>query len=51
MCLINGIIIDNILGRRLGAIVFCGVVFLGQLLFAYGVSKNYRYLLGCVMGS
>lgn len=44
MCILGGIMVDDVLGRRLGAITFCGFVFLGQLMFAFGVSKQYEYI-------
>jgi len=40
----GGIVVDKILGHRLGAVCFCFAVFLGQLMFAYGVSTQYQIL-------
>lgn len=44
MCIVGGILVDNVFGRRLGAVIFCGCVFLGQLLFAFGISNKYQYV-------
>lgn len=48
-CILGGILVDNVFGRRLGAIIFCGFVFAGQALFALGVSlipqnSNWKWL-------
>merc|ERR1739848_895901 len=39
-CIIGGVLIDNFLGRRLGGIIFCGFIFVGQLIYAYAISNN-----------
>ena len=49
MCIFAGILVDNVFGRRLGAAVFCAVVFVGQTMFATGIAwstnnKNWTYL-------
>ena len=40
LSIIAGILVDNILGRRLGAVIFSGLIFLSQLLFAFGVGNG-----------
>jgi MFS family permease len=48
LALFGGFIVDRITGVRLGALIFCGLIWLGQFVFALGVqSKSYPI---CVLG-
>merc|ERR1719219_1821168 len=45
-CILGGVLIDMI-GRRLGGIIFCTVIFVGQLVYSYSISMTY-VVLACV---
>lgn len=44
----GGFIIDRVTGVRVGAMVFCGLVFLGQLIFSFGIQFKTYWV--CVLG-
>lgn len=46
-CILGGVLIDNFLGRRLGGIVFCAFIFVGQLIFATGIRANSHFFAIC----
>lgn len=45
----GGYIVDRFTGVRLGAFLFCFLVFCGQLIFCFGIQFQY-YWAGCVLG-
>lgn len=45
LCFFGGFLIDRIMGIRLGAIVFAGIIFIGQLVFATGALVNMYWLM------
>lgn len=44
----GGFLIDRVLGIRLSSVAFCGLIFLGQVLFAIGIQFRMYYL--CLLG-
>jgi len=38
-CILGGVLIDMI-GRRMGGIIFCTVIFVGQLIYSYSISNS-----------
>lgn len=38
-CIAGGVLIDRI-GRRMGGIIFCTVIFVGQLIYSYSISNS-----------
>lgn len=45
MCLFGGLLIDKVLGTRLGAIVFLVILLIGQYLFALGAFTNQFWMM------
>jgi len=45
LCFIGGYLVDQVLGRRLGGIIFSGFVLLGQGILGFGVSKRSLVLM------
>jgi len=45
MCFFGGLLIDKVLGIRLGAIVFLALLLLGQSMFAYGAYSGQFWLM------
>ncbi|KAL6079765.1 MFS domain-containing protein [Balamuthia mandrillaris] len=48
LCFFGGIIVDRFTGVRLGAVLFCGFILTGEILFAIGVQVQQYYL--CLVG-
>eukprot|EP00005_Dracoamoeba_jomungandri_P008997 CAMPEP_0174263070 /NCGR_PEP_ID=MMETSP0439-20130205/17053_1 /TAXON_ID=0 /ORGANISM="Stereomyxa ramosa, Strain Chinc5" /LENGTH=533 /DNA_ID=CAMNT_0015348203 /DNA_START=130 /DNA_END=1731 /DNA_ORIENTATION=- len=48
LCFFGGIIIDKWTGVRFGAILFCGFILLGEVLFAIGIQVKQYYV--CLVG-
>jgi len=48
LALFGGFLIDRVFGIKLGAIVFCSLVFIGQLIFAIGVQAGNFWI--CLFG-
>jgi len=44
-CFFGGFLIDNLLGVRLGAIIFSSLITIGQILFGYGAYCNRIWLM------
>lgn len=45
LCFLGGYLIDRVFGIRLGALVFGGMVFVGQIIFAIGALRNTIWLM------
>ena len=45
LCFLGGYLIDRVFGIRIGALVFGGMVFVGQIIFAIGALKNKIWLM------
>lgn len=45
LCFFGGFLIDGVFGIRLGAIIFAGLICLGQVIFASGALVNNFYLM------
>lgn len=45
LCFFGGFLIDRVFGIRLGAVIFAGCIFLGQLVFAGGAFINSYYVM------
>lgn len=48
LAFLGGFLIDRVLGIRLSGVLFCGLIFLGQVLFAIGIQSRMYYL--CLLG-
>jgi len=48
LCFFGGFIIDRITGLRMGAILFCGLILLGESIFAVGIQVEQYYM--CLVG-
>lgn len=45
LCFFGGYLIDSVFGIRLGAIIFAGLICLGQVIFAGGAFLNQFWLM------
>lgn len=45
LCFFGGFLIDRVFGIRLGAIIFSGIIFVGQLVFAAGGLLNLYWVM------
>lgn len=45
MCFFGGLLIDKVLGIRLGAIIFLAMLVVGQLMFAFGAFSGHFWLM------
>lgn len=48
LCFFGGFIIDRITGLRMGALLFCGFILAGELMFAIGIQVQQYYV--CLVG-